>query len=266
MFKCIKPEYRGSERHEALLRKEYEIGHSLSHHGVCEVISFVNIPELGNAIEMEWIDGESLADLLAKGRPDAMTSRKLIAQICDALEYVHGKQVIHRDIKPSNIMVTRNGSHIKLIDFGLADSDSYLILKAPAGTQSFAAPELINGEETDFRTDIYSLGKVIDLLSDKFPQVVKKCTQTDRNRRYDDVSQVKAAIMKRSRKWFWAVIALVAVVALSLVLLFTQKPAETQTSQEPQDSEVEAVISDPGAIDAIFQQATEMLEGTSGNQ
>ena len=59
----------------------------------------------------------------------------------DALEYIHGKQTAHRDLKPSNIMITRNGQHVKLIDFGLSDTDDYAVYKQPAGTEGYISPE-----------------------------------------------------------------------------------------------------------------------------
>ena len=163
-LKALKPGFRGDARYETLLRKEYEIGYSLSHTSICEVYGFVSEPGLGNCIEMEWIDGRSLADILAERRPDKATARKWVLQLCDALAYLHAKQIIHRDIKPANLLVTHNGKNLKLIDFGCSDADAFTVLKGPAGTASFAAPELRNGADVDNRADIWSLCKVIALL------------------------------------------------------------------------------------------------------
>ena len=58
----------------------------------------------------------------------------IIYQIIDALLYLHNKQIVYRDLKLSNIMITQNGYHVKIIDFGLADTDSYDILKQLAET------------------------------------------------------------------------------------------------------------------------------------
>ena len=164
VLKALKPQFRGEPMYEILLRKEFEIGYNLQHPGICEVYGFSQHPDLGNCIEMEWIDGMTLSDLIQTGRLSAGLSRRIALQLCDILSYLHSKQVIHRDLKPSNIMVTHNGRNVKLIDFGLSDSDSSSILKSPAGTASFAAPELTNGGVVDARTDIYSLGKILLLL------------------------------------------------------------------------------------------------------
>ena len=57
--------------------------------------------------------------------------------------YIHAKQIVHRDLKPSNIMITHNGNHVKLIDFGLSDNDDFALLKQPAGTPGYISPEQI---------------------------------------------------------------------------------------------------------------------------
>ena len=68
--------------------------------------ALIAYPGLGNCIEMEWMDGVSLSELLKAGRPDRKLFRKLASELCDALIYMHNRQTLHRDIKPSNIMVT----------------------------------------------------------------------------------------------------------------------------------------------------------------
>ena len=57
--------------------------------------------------------------------------RRVALEIVKAVEYIHSLQVVHRDLKPSNIMVTRTGRQVKLIDFGIADTDSFTIFKQP---------------------------------------------------------------------------------------------------------------------------------------
>ena len=76
----------------------------------------------------------TLADFLHQ-QPGAATLRRIAAELADAVAYVHLQQVVHRDLKPSNIMITHNGHYVKLIDFGLADTDSHAILKHPAYTR-----------------------------------------------------------------------------------------------------------------------------------
>ena len=173
------------------------IRHTLDHPNICPVLDFMNIPGLGNCIVMQWIDGESLADLLPnlshRSPSGRSTLRKIIFELCDALEYLHRHQIIHRDLKPGNIMITRNGRNVKLIDFGLADADWYATFKNPAGTKDFISPEQMAGESVDCRTDIYSLGKIMQAMG-IYSRIASVCAVEDRDKRYG---------AHRRKHWFW---------------------------------------------------------------
>ena len=212
IYKALKSEYAGDQVYERLLRKEFEIGYSLDHPNICEYYAFVNLPPLGNCIEMEWIDGCSLDSLLPRGTVGKTLAVKIISEICDALSYMHSKQVVHRDLKPSNIMLTYNGNNVKLIDFGLSDTDAHSVLKGSAGTQVYASPELISGKTVDFRSDIFSLGCVIDRLSPTYARVARKCCQRAPAKRFQSALDVKKAIERKPLAPF-------AVAAVALVLL-----------------------------------------------
>ena len=267
-LKSLKPEYVGNPFYEGLLRKEYEIGHTLSHPNICPVLDFMNIPGLGNCIVMQWIDGESLADL-SQNRPDRSLSlskrtghrpfrrfdklsdrskglgaksltRKILLELCDALEYLHRNQIIHRDLKPGNIMITRNGQNVKLIDFGLADSDWYAVLKNPAGTNGYISPEQMAGESVDCRTDIYSLGKIMQRMG-VYSRIAAVCAAKGRDRRYRSVSEVRSAILRDERRtrWFW--ILLIAS-WLCIILSFSMLLPDIKAWRERR------------AVDSIFEQ------------
>ena len=75
--------------------------------------------------------------------------------------------MLYRDLKPENILVTRNGENIKLIDFGLADTDGHAVLKQPAGTPRYMSPEQKVKAEADARNDIYSLGIIMEQMGKK---------------------------------------------------------------------------------------------------
>ena len=262
VYKALKPEFRGKQPYESLLRKEFEIGYALSHPNICEVYGFCFLPELGNAIEMEWIDGRTLTSLLEQGVPAQDLSEKLIGQLCDALEYLHNRQVIHRDIKPSNILVTNNGNNVKLIDFGLSDTDSHRIFKNPAGTESFAAPELLDGRPVDCRADIFSLGKVIALLAPRNAAVVHKCTQLDPNLRYKDIVSLRKALQRKSKQWIWGLLSVIVVGLAAILLLYSEKhPAPEPDPLTPADTLAgETLITDPSTIDDLFRQATDLFD------
>ena len=196
IYKALKKEYRGNPLYEELLKKDFNIGSSLTHTGICQYFSLTDLPQLGHCIVMEWIDGQNLESLIGKGAIDKKLARKIICEICDALEYIHKKQVIHRDLKPENIMITDNGRNVKIIDFGLADADSYWAFKAPAGTKAYASPELIAGEKLDARSDIWSLGVIINELSHCFRHVSSRCLRRGKELRYNSAAEVKKAILQ----------------------------------------------------------------------
>ena len=156
-----------------------------------------------------------------KGLGDRTLTRKILLELCDALEYLHRHQIIHRDLKPGNIMITRNGRNVKLIDFGLADADWYATFKNPAGTKDFISPEQMAGESVDCRTDIYSLGKIMQAMG-IYSRIASVCAAEDRDKRYASVAEVRSAILGRERRRRWisvAVIAVVLVIALTLGLV-----------------------------------------------
>ncbi|MGM9767420.1 MAG: serine/threonine-protein kinase [Candidatus Cryptobacteroides sp.] len=219
IYKSLKPGYRGIQTYEDLLRKDFEIGFSLQHPNICQYFAFVNLPGIGNSIVMEWIDGEDLGQFLAghRDRSSAVTDR-ILAEICDALSYLHRKQVIHRDLKPENIMVTFNGLHPKLIDFGLSDTDSFAMLKVAAGTQYYASPELLAGDNVDSRTDIWSLGIIMQELGRRYRRVSAKCLKRNPADRYPNAESVAADIAglgKGRGMWLGIAAALVALFVLA---------------------------------------------------
>ena len=221
VYKALKSKYAGDAVYERLLRKEFEIGYSLDHPNICEYYGFMNIPPLGNCIEMEWVDGCSLDTLLPRGAVSKTLAAKIISETCDALAYMHSKQIVHRDLKPSNIMLTYNGNNVKLIDFGLSDSDSHSVLKGSAGTQVYASPELISGGNVDYHTDIFSLGCVIDRLSPAYAKVARKCCQRNPGKRFQSALEVKQAINHRSRLPFGFAVASMLAAILSATLFLT---------------------------------------------
>ena len=300
VLKCLKTEYRGNPVYEGLLRKEFEIGFALDHPNICQYYSFRHSDALGNCIEMEWIDGRTLEELIAQERPSPVESDAIFDQICDALSYIHSKQTLLRDLKPSNILVTHKGNVVKLIDFGLSDSASHSVLKIPAGTAIYTAPEVLKGAEADVRSEIYSLGLVIASLGNRHRSVVRKCCEPRQRLRYSSVAEVKKALHSR---WPYVsgvlFILLVAAFALYPVVSrwFTHSAITEETKPEtvqvdttvlaPEDAASADLQSSPAsavktdrrkqetpkqtsteeekpvdndAIDELFRQATELFE------
>lgn len=124
------------------------------------------IPKLIPAVEksrpyvpMEYIPGPTLYEILEKKRflPEA-ESLRLAGALCEILEYLHGQNIVHCDVKPGNIIVSDDGRP-HLIDFGIATEPAWF--SAKIGTAEYMAPEQIQGDRVDARTDIYGLGAVL---------------------------------------------------------------------------------------------------------
>ena len=196
MLKCLKKDYLFTPMYRMALNKEFEIGLQFEHTNICRTIGMEDVDELGPAIILEYIDGETLESFMSKGLLTKPLARKFFTQIKDVLQYIHNKQTIHRDLKPSNIMVTHNGLNIKLIDFSLSDNDTFNIFKAPGGTSGYKAPELFQpNAKSDIRCDIYSLGVLAsymaETVNDKaMMQIARRCINHDPEQRPASMEEI----------------------------------------------------------------------------
>lgn len=227
VYKALKEGFREDPVHQRMLRREYEIGASLKHPGICEVLAWTSIPGYGDCIEMEWIDGVTLRSYLDAGHHSEAEDRKILADLCDALSYLHRKQVVHKDLKPENILITNLGKYPKLIDFGLSDSDSILTGKDPGGTWQYAAPEVLEGGTADARSDIYSLGRIMQEMGPAFSRIARRCTASDPTRRYADAEEIRRDIMDthaRRRHLLWLIPVAILASALAALWLFLRRP------------------------------------------
>ena len=121
----------------------------------------------------DLIDGENLADRLAREMPTANEAVLLVAEIADALDFAHELGFVHRDIKPGNILIDKEGKPL-ITDFGIAATLDDLALgkKVTTGTMPYMAPEQLAGEVQliDRRTDLYALGIVFyEMLTGRNP-------------------------------------------------------------------------------------------------
>lgn len=203
LLKALAPEYRTATPYVELLKKEFEIGIALEHPNVVRTLDWGYRSDIGSYIQMEYIDGVVLSDFLSS-HPSATVRRNVVMQLLDGVAYLHEHQIIHRDIKPSNILVTRNGHYLKLIDFGVADADSYVAFKQPAGSLVYIAPEQLVGQQLDCRADIYSLGCVLrDIFPHRYGAIVRKCCRLNRDKRYPSCAAVGKTLRRRQRFLMW---------------------------------------------------------------
>lgn len=231
ILKGLKPEFKNERFYQDLLKKEFEISHSLDHPNIVKTIDFQNIPNLGDCIVMEYVEGSTLKEFIEGRKVTESQSRKakdvyekIFNELLDAMDYFHSKQIIHRDLKPSNILITNNGNNVKIIDFGLSDTDDYLILKQAAGTRKYAAPEqMIPHNTIDCRADIYSLGII---LKNNFPKsyqkIADKCAQQDREKRFSSVNEIRNYIKKKKITKTSVVISTILILLFALSFAITK--------------------------------------------
>src|SRR5437016_3009925 len=145
---------------------------SLNHPHIC-ILHDVGNQDGTDFLVMEYLEGETLAKLLEKGPVPLAQVLKYGVQIADALDKAHRQNIVHRDLKPGNIMITKSGA--KLLDFGLAKSGATPALAAAelterkpltaegtiVGTFQYMAPEQLEGQPADARTDIFAFGTVL---------------------------------------------------------------------------------------------------------
>lgn len=158
-----------------------------------------------NVVLEEFVEGDTLGSLLAGALFSPEEVRQIVMQLCRALWVLHSMTAVHRDIKPENVIL--RGSDAVLIDFDAArlhkpenESDTQIL-----GTTGFAAPEQYGLSQSDIRTDIYSLGILINVMltgrhpskrmaEGKLGRVVERCTRVSPQRRYKNVIRLMEAI------------------------------------------------------------------------
>ena len=270
MLKALAPAESQQMAYRELLVKEFEIMSRLQHPGVVEAKSLEDVPGLGRCIVMEWVNGATLKEWLSAGSHSRDERRQVAHQLMDALSHIHSQGVVHRDIKPSNIMVTNTGQSVKVIDFGLADTDAHTTLKQPAGTVSYMAPEQATASQPDVRNDIYSLGIIMRQLrlGPGINMLAGRCLRPI-EQRVQSIEQLQQSINKLSRLKRWlgriAVLAAVAGVAVGITALTVRKTESVVVRQITANTDsLQQVIAQMDS--QVVQQKTTVEQVKSVNQ
>ena len=122
LIKALRPEHRALTEYRQMQQREFRIGIALSHPHISTTYSLEPIDGLGECIVQEYIEGQTLSQWLIS-KPSWKDRARVANQLQEAIEYLHARQLIHRDLKGDNILITQNGSNVKLIDFGLSHTD-----------------------------------------------------------------------------------------------------------------------------------------------
>ena len=190
----------------ARFQREAELLAALSHPNIAAVYGLEKSDTV-TGIVLELVEGETLADIIARGPIAPADALPIARQIADALDAAHEKGVIHRDLKPANIKVTPDGQ-VKVLDFGLAKlAESAAVSGISAtmsptlslhatmggmilGTAAYMSPEQARGRPVDKRADIWAFGAVLfEMLtgSPPFPG--------------EDISHILARVIEREPDW-----------------------------------------------------------------
>ena len=158
-----------------------------------------------NLVIEEFIEGDTLGFLLKGALFSQEETKKIVKQVCQALWVLHSIGAVHRDVKPENIIL--RGAEAVLIDFDAArfhkpelENDTQIL-----GTTGFAAPEQYGLSQSDIRTDIYSVGILINVMltgehpsrklaEGKMGRIVDRCTRVNPQRRYKNVLRLMEAL------------------------------------------------------------------------
>jgi serine/threonine-protein kinase len=166
-LKLITPELAADDAFRARFARESRIAASLDHPNVIPVYEAGEDGEI-LFIAMRLVEGTDLGRMLTEEGPlDPMLAAELVAQAASALDAAHARGLVHRDVKPGNLLIAgdRARPHVYLTDFGLARRDGSSTALTTTGqwmgTPDYAAPEQIDGNDVDARTDVYALGCVL---------------------------------------------------------------------------------------------------------
>ena len=199
LLKGLRQEVAEETAYQQRLRKELEILMELQHANVVTAVGMEEVDNLGLCIVMEYADGVTLKEWL-RGSTTRQARRRIAKELTEAVGYIHSKGIVHRDLKPENVIITRNGENVKLIDFGLADTDSHAVLKQPAGTPKYMSPEQAQMPTADVRNDIYSLGVIFSQmdLGRGYRNIIKRCRKPI-EQRYENIAALLLAIDGRTK-------------------------------------------------------------------
>ena len=171
-LKVLPPDLTNDPAARQRFEREARAVAALSHPHIC-TLHDIGQQDGTDFLVMEFLDGETLAARLTRGKLPLDQTLQYGIQIADGLAAAHKAGIVHRDLKPGNIMLTKSGA--KLLDFGLAKPHKHAVVSGQTvtsaeplttkgtilGTLQYMAPEQLEGKEADARTDFFAFGAVL---------------------------------------------------------------------------------------------------------
>ena len=173
-IKILPDEFSRDTDRVSRFQREAEVLALLNHPNIAAIYDLQEVND-SRFLVLELVEGETLADRIARGCISVGEALSISKTICEALEAAHERGIVHRDLKPANIKITPEGK-VKLLDFGLARicdeqpiadlSNSPTLMSATSrglilGTAAYMSPEQARGRTVDKTTDIWALGCVL---------------------------------------------------------------------------------------------------------
>ena len=216
MLKTLKPQYRGIEKYETMIEKEFDVRYNLAHAHIVMINDFEEVPGIGRCIITDDVYGTSLRKLIDEKRVTPHHIEQLRHQLVSAMDYIQSNHIVHHPIRPERIIFTENIENLKLIDVGF-DQKEHL-------------------EPTDAAEDIYNYGlvlkEVLDSVDENYPNLRKiadLCTDSNPSRRYHDVQELHLALERRSGNYLYLlIISFLVLMVLFLTWMIISEPAKPE--------------------------------------
>ncbi len=229
-MKRLRAEFSGNPKYVTLFEKEYEVGKSLNSPYIPQYKS-INKENGSLYILMEYILGENIEEKLQSDPlwfHKEKNVQKMLLQLSEGLEELHKKDILYLDINPKNIMLTRFGGNVKITDLGFCANAAY---HHTAGcTIGFQAPEVEekHWKEIDTRSDIYSIGRLLQYIEEKsgtrlprgIRRIKKRCLREQKSERYHNCEEIIREIGSNGKRR--AITATIATAVFGTLALFAQ--------------------------------------------
>jgi serine/threonine protein kinase len=207
--------------------REFSLGVQLVHPNIVATYSLEEVEGIGRCLVLEAVDGVTLVQWLS-AHSCKHARQRAVEQLLDAVEYLHGHQLVHRDLKPSNILITHNGNNLKLIDFGLSSTD-----------------DIVAATPNDIQDDLVRLADLLALFDLPAQRtVIARCKQ----HQYANICALRRAMERHlCLRHRIPIVALVAAMAVALCVMGWKMRQQLTTERQAQERQ-EAMLADVNSV------------------